>query len=261
MGMAYKGLLGKAGADDEIFADRSKADGTSKKSLLVIDLERIIPDPDNPRRNVDPQAVAEMATSMRELGQQQPIKVRWTGSKWMIILGHTRYQAAKAAGMTSLEAVVCEQPISDSEKLSMQLIENCSRRDMNPIDQARSFRELMDRDGLTGKQLAARLGISESKVSRELALLKLPEAEQQKMASGQTGRAAARAAVVKRPKARKGRRRKPLTVKLVQGGVTVEITWRKQSDETSAVQALMRMHDVAAEWDEAQQGQASREAA
>lgn len=247
MSSMYKSMLGRSGNADQDLATPDRMQGTHSKSMLVIDLDRLHVG-DNVRRDIDPEAVRQIAESLRLMGQKQPISVRWDGSRWEIVAGQTRYLAAKSIGMASLQCVVDDQPMDESTRAAVQLVENTARRDMSDLDTARAIRGLMDHRQCTAAEAASICGRSESWVSRKLALLKLPEAEQAKLATGKMAKLEARAAVVKTPK-RKGKRRQPLRVKLTQGSITVEITWRKQADQTTAAAALLQLAAVAEQWD------------
>lgn len=148
------------------------------KDVWMIDVDRIAPDPDQPRKEVDPDALARLAESLRTRGQFQPIQVRWdeAAERHVIIMGERRWRAATLAGLPKLACVVRTGEMSDDERLSIQLVENCLREDLAPVDQARAFRRLMDSRGLTREQVAAELSINKETVGRVLSLLTLPEA-------------------------------------------------------------------------------------
>ncbi|WP_337177702.1 ParB/RepB/Spo0J family partition protein [Paludisphaera sp.] len=156
------------------------------KNVWSIDVDRIVPDPDQPRKDFDPDALSRLAESLREKGQLQPIQVRWdaTAEKFVVLMGERRWRAAREAGMKSLACVVRDAPLSDAEKLSLQLVENCLREDLAPVEQARAFRSLMDCEGLSADQLAGKLSISKASVIKALSLLSLPESVQGRVDSG-----------------------------------------------------------------------------
>jgi ParB family chromosome partitioning protein len=249
MSSKYKDLIGGL-RDTDNLSTRGREEGTARSSLLVIDIDRIEPDPNNPRSDVDPQHVENLANSMRSVGQQTPIKVRWNGTRWTIIQGHTRWRAAQQIGLTSLRAEVEDRLLTETDRLTLQVIENCCRQDMCPLDEARSFKQLMDAEGLNGKQLAERIGVSESKVCRQLKLLKLPAAQQEKIKKGEARITEARAQVVRQSS---GRRRGPDPVRLRVGGLTVQIAWRRAADRTTVADALDQVRDLAEQLDREQQ--------
>lgn len=156
------------------------------KTSWEIEVDRIVPDPDQPRKEFDPDAIARLAESLRTRGQLQPIQVRWDASleRFVVLMGERRWRAAQVAGLKSLACVVRDGEIADGEKLSIQLVENCLREDLAPIEQARAFRTLMDLEGWATDRLAGQLAISKASVVKALSLLNLPESIQDKVDSG-----------------------------------------------------------------------------
>jgi ParB family chromosome partitioning protein len=168
-------------------ASNKKLDGrTRSRDAGEMLLENIIPDPTQPRKEFDADAIERLSKSLKEHGQLQAIRVRWSeeNGKWVILAGERRYRAAKAAGLKTVACIFVENELTEMEILEEQLIENCLREDLKPIEQAVSFKALMDRNGWTGKELAERLHLNPSGVTRALALLTLPEDIQEKVAEG-----------------------------------------------------------------------------
>jgi ParB family chromosome partitioning protein len=147
------------------------------KDALEIPVEKIDCDPDQPRDEFGEEALARLAESLKARGQLQPIRVRWDEGRgvYVILCGERRWRAARMAGLATLSCVVVEGPLSPSELLAIQLIENCLREDLRPIEQARAFQALMERNGWSARQVARELAIDHSGVARALALLTLPE--------------------------------------------------------------------------------------
>ena len=147
---------------------------------------QIVPDPDQPRIEFSQEALERLALSIREKGQLTPIRVRWSDTleKWIIICGERRWRATRQAGLTEIDCYFDEGELSYSEILEQQLIENCLREDLQPIEEAEAFASLMKLNGWTSKQVADTLRVNPARVSRALALLKLPEAIQEKVAAG-----------------------------------------------------------------------------
>ena len=145
------------------------------KEALTIEVAKLHPDPDQPRKEFDPEALADLAASLKARGQLQPVRVRWddAGSRWVIVAGERRYRAAMMAGLATLTCIEAKGTATADDLLEDQLVENCVREDLRPIEQARAFRALMDRRGYSGRQLAESLSISHMAVSRALALLDL----------------------------------------------------------------------------------------
>ena len=158
-----------------------------------VQLEQVIVDPGQPRVEFNDDEIERLAHSIREKGQLQPIRVRWDASheKWVIIAGERRFRATRVAGLSSIQCYFHEGEISESEILEQQLIENLLRADLKPIEEARAYAALMDLNDWNGKQVAAALRLSPSRVSRGLALLDLPAAMQRQVEAGQLGKTAA----------------------------------------------------------------------
>jgi ParB family chromosome partitioning protein len=163
------------------------------KNAAEIAIDRIIPDPDQPRKEFEVGALDRLADSLRTQGQLQPCMVRWDEGQGMYVLicGERRWQAAKRAGFTSLACIIRDKPSTPDELLTLQLIENVVRDDLKPIEQARAYRALIEQ-GWSQNRLAKELGIAQSSVSDALALLDLPELVQQLVESGQVPPSTAR---------------------------------------------------------------------
>lgn len=151
-----------------------------------IDIERVVPDPEQPRTEFSEEGIRRLATSMRAKGQLLPVHVRWSEKtgKWVIVSGERRWRAASAAGLSTIDCYFGEDEMLPSERLEHQLVENLLREDLRPIEEARAFQSLMTLNGWTGNQTAEALNVPASKVSRALALLDLPEDVQQQVESG-----------------------------------------------------------------------------
>lgn len=141
------------------------------------------PDPEQPRRTFDQAAIEQLAASLKRSGQIAPIVARWCEQRgtWLIVAGERRWRAAQLAGLEEVTCRFLYSVSSNAETLELQLVENLLREDLRPIEEARGLRQLMDRYGYSGKQVAEALALPESKVSRSLALLKLPEDIQQEV--------------------------------------------------------------------------------
>jgi ParB family chromosome partitioning protein len=151
-----------------------------------VDIHQVIPDPDQPRVEFSEEAIERLAHSIREKGQLSPIRVRWSDelAKWVIIAGERRWRATKAAGLPTIDCYFHEGDLSRSEVLEQQLIENLLREDLRPVEEARAFTTLMELNGWNGKQVAEALRLPASRVSRALALLKLPDDIQEQVDAG-----------------------------------------------------------------------------
>lgn len=157
------------------------------RNVSRIDINQVIPDPKQPRTQFDEDSLQRLATSIRDKGQLSPIRVRWADdiSKWVIISGERRWRACQLAGRATVDCCIHEGELGTSHVLEEQLIENLLREDLNPIEEALAFKTLIELNGWTGKQLATALAIPASKVTRTMALLKLPAEVQSQVASGE----------------------------------------------------------------------------
>jgi ParB family chromosome partitioning protein len=156
------------------------------KDAFAIELDRLAPDPNQPRKEFDAEELGRLAESLRTHGQLQPIRVRYEESagRWTIISGERRYRAAALAGLSTLVCIEARGLPTPEEILEDQLVENCVRADLKPIEQARAFQALLERRGCSYRQLADSLAISHQAVVRALALLALPEEIRAKVDSG-----------------------------------------------------------------------------
>jgi ParB family chromosome partitioning protein len=160
---------------------------TRSKAALEIPVSRIVPDPDQPREEFDPEALGRLAESLKVRGVLQPIRVRWDEGKgsYVIIAGERRWRAAGIAGLAALPCVVDDRPATQVELLAIQIVENCLREDLKPIEQARAYRAMMELNGWSGNQLAKELGVAQSGVVQALALLELPATVRAAVDSGE----------------------------------------------------------------------------
>jgi ParB family chromosome partitioning protein len=150
-------------------------------------IEDIIPNAKQPRTNFDPDDFAELVGSIREFGVLQPISVRSLGKqngidKYELIMGERRLRASKEAGLSQIPAVIRET--SDNEMLRDALLENLHRSDLNAIEEANAYQQLLEEYGCTQDQLAEKLSRSRPQITNTLRLLKLPVIIQTKVAAG-----------------------------------------------------------------------------
>ena len=181
LGRGLGALLGEnAGVSDfrkpvgyinkEIVSDTVRQDTSD---VLRIPVERIEPNPFQPRMSFDQEALAELAASIRTLGLIQPITVRRKADgKYQIISGERRYRACRMAGMDMIPAYI--RDANDQGMLEMAIVENIQREDLDPIEEAMSYRRLVEECDLTQEQLADRVGKKRASVANALRLLKLP---------------------------------------------------------------------------------------
>ena len=160
-------------SDTEEAYENAQTEG-ERRPAAEIALEDIYPNPDQPRKAFDENAMNDLANSIREHGVISPIVVnREAGGKYMIIAGERRYRAAKMAGLTSVPAIVKEY--SEKEIQEISLIENLQREDLNPIEAAYGMKKLMEEYKLTQEVLAERLGKSRPAIANTLRLLTLAD--------------------------------------------------------------------------------------
>lgn len=169
---------------DESF-DPTAGDDNKVSDLRTIKLDLITPDPDQPRRHFDESGLAELTASIQAHGVLQPIVVvSQKDGQYQIVAGERRYRASKAAGMTTIPALV--RTLSAQHKLELSLIENIQRRDLNPLETATAYAKLRDQFNLTLEEIGARVGgKSVSAVSNTLRLLRLPQEVKELVAKGE----------------------------------------------------------------------------
>ncbi len=153
----------------------------------TISVDQIQPDPSQPRTEFEEESINELAASLKNKGQLQPIRVRWSeeANAWMIVAGERRWRAAQVAELEKVQCYFHEGELSESEIIQEQVIENIQRRSLLPMEEARSFEKLIKLNNWKGKDVASSLGIHPTKVSRSLALLRLPMDLQSQVASGE----------------------------------------------------------------------------
>jgi ParB family chromosome partitioning protein len=148
--------------------------------LLEIPVGAVEPNPRQPRTRFEDEALESLARSIQEVGVLQPIVVRKVGERFELIAGERRLRAARLAGLATVPAVIRES--DDTESLREALIENIHREDLNPVELAEAYRELLEELGLKQETLAERLGISRSNIANTIRLLQLPPEVQQLLA-------------------------------------------------------------------------------
>ena len=167
---------------DESF-DPTAVQDEQISDLRQVKIDQIMPDPEQPRRRFDQDALEQLSASISEHGVLQPIVIIPRSGKYMIVAGERRWRAAKLAGLKKIPALV--RTLSDQHKLELALIENLQRSDLSPIETATAYLKLRDQFNLSLDAIAKRMGAqSVSAVSNKMRLLKLPKAVQVKVADG-----------------------------------------------------------------------------
>ncbi|MBS1302453.1 ParB/RepB/Spo0J family partition protein [Loktanella sp. SALINAS62] len=154
---------------------QTDTDEVPPRADLYVPIERVHPNPDQPRRTFDDDALAELAESIREKGVIQPLIVRLqpgATDEYQIVAGERRWRASQMANRHDIPVLI--RDFNDTEVLEIAIIENIQRADLNPVDEAAGYRQLMDRFGHTQEQLATALGKSRSHIANQMRLLSLP---------------------------------------------------------------------------------------
>jgi len=169
LGRGLEALISSATATEAAEGRPAMPDG----GVAELRIERISPNPFQPRTRFDDDALKELADSIRSTGVIQPIIVRASGpSEYQLVAGERRLRAAQLAGLDRIPAIVRKH--TDEELMELALIENIQREDLNPIDEAKAFHALIERIGLTHEQVSERVGKQRSSISNSLRLLVLP---------------------------------------------------------------------------------------
>jgi len=185
------------GLSDLLGGPDSAGAGAARPGLAEIPVDAIRPNPDQPRRSVDPAGLQALADSIRTSGLVQPVVVRpLAGSpgRYELIAGERRWRAAQIAGLASLPALV--RDAGEAERLELGLVENLVREDLNPIEVATACATLVEDFGLTQAALAERLGRSRPAVANLIRLLELPEDVQALVREGRLSEGHARAVLM-----------------------------------------------------------------
>lgn len=170
LGRGLSALLGE---------ETTRLDG---EEFLEVDIEMIEPNPNQPRTRFTEEKLEELTQSVRANGIVQPIVIRRHGTKFQIVAGERRWRAAQRAGLQKIPAVV--RNIVDEKLLELALIENIQRQELNPIEEAKAYKNLVDTIGLTQEMIAERVGKNRTVITTHLRLLKLPSDIQKMVEEG-----------------------------------------------------------------------------
>jgi len=154
-----------------------------ENKIMEVDVEKIIPNSQQPRKNFEPEALKDLAKSIKEHGILQPlilVKTNTGDDKYQVLAGERRLKASKLAGLEKVPAII--RTATEQQKLELALVENVQRKDLNPIEEAFSFQKLITEFNLTQDRVADRIGKDRSWVSNHLRLFKLPKEIQDALA-------------------------------------------------------------------------------
>ncbi|NKW91456.1 ParB/RepB/Spo0J family partition protein [Rhodobacteraceae bacterium R_SAG9] len=173
---------------------RLDADAAPRRADLVVPIERIEPNPDQPRRDFTPEQLEDLSNSIREKGVIQPLIVRKkSGDRYEIVAGERRWRASQMAQLHELPIIV--RDYDDTEVLEIAIIENIQRADLNPVEEAMGYRQLMQKFGHTQEKVSEALGKSRSHIANLMRLLNLPDDVQVMLREGLLSAGHARALV------------------------------------------------------------------
>lgn len=165
-----------------------------EQNILQIPIDEIIPNRFQPRLNFDDRGLEELASSIKQHGIIQPLVLRRMEDKYEIIAGERRYKAATLAGLKTVPAVIAD--IDDNKSAEVAIVENVQRRDLSAIEEARSYKNLLDKGYLTQTELAKKMGLSQSAIANKLRLLNLDEEVQKALMNNQISERHARSLLV-----------------------------------------------------------------
>jgi ParB-like partition proteins len=175
------GLEAIFGEDLTNAIDAIQADADGHGGAHEIEVNKILPNPYQPRKEFDEVSLRELATSIAEHGVFTPILVKPMDSNYVLIAGERRLRAAKMAGLETIPSII--QDFTDEQMMEISLLENIQREDLTAIEEATSYEQLIQKLGYTQEQLGHRIGKSREHVTNILRLLKLPKEVQQKVAN------------------------------------------------------------------------------
>ena len=196
----------------------STTEQTKPSQHAEIELDRLKPNPWQPRSNFDSAALASLAESIRQHGVIQPVSVRKRGDSFELIAGERRMLAARQAGLKSIPATVHE--LDDGQMLMVALVENLQRADLNPVERARALKRLIDEHGKSHEQVAELAGLARSTVTNSIRLLELDPASLSAVQRGSISEGHARALLAEADL----KRRTELLQSIIDGQLNVRTT-------------------------------------
>ena len=189
MGASASGV-GSSGGQ---FTIPSQSGTTEQGEIRMLRLSQVDPNRSQPRQKFEEEALEELADSIRQFGVLQPILVKKNGSRYEIIAGERRWRASRKAGLREIPAII--RDYSNQETVELSLIENIQRENLNPIEEAKAFKRLLDEFGLRQEDLAARVSKSRTAITNAVRLLKLDERVQEMVVDNRISMGHARALI------------------------------------------------------------------
>ena len=194
----------------------ASANASANAGVAQLSVDKLVPNPGQPRKNFDETELQELADSIKTYGIIQPVIAANAGDgTYYIIAGERRTRAARLAGLSEVPAII--RDYTDQKRLEISLIENIQRKDLNPIEKAAAFKNLMDFSGLSQDDLAARVGKDRSTVANALRLLRLPVEIQKSIEEGKVSSGHARALL----SVTDGKAREKLYREILKGNISV----------------------------------------
>lgn len=199
---------------------------TPRQPDLMVPIEQVAANPDQPRRRFDAELLNDLAASIKEKGVIQPLIVRRKGSGYEIVAGERRWRASQKAGLHQIPVIV--RDLDDTEVLEVAIIENIQRADLNPVEEAAGYVQLMHKFGHTQERLAEALGKSRSHIANTMRLMQLPEIVQNFVSEGKISAGHARSLITAKDPV-------SLAKKVISGDLSVRDTEKlvRKSSETA----------------------------
>jgi len=177
LGKGLEQLFNNENFDMDTF-EKEVYESTPKDEIIEVSLDELRPNPYQPRKVFDQEALEELSSSIREHGVFQPIIIKKSIKGYEIIAGERRVRASKLAGKETIPAII--RDFTDEEMMEISLLENLQRENLNPIEEAQAYRSMLDKLGITQEELSTKVGKSRSHITNIVGILRLPE-EVQKM--------------------------------------------------------------------------------
>lgn len=177
LGKGLEQLFNNENFDMDTF-EKEVYESTPKDEIIEVSLDELRPNPYQPRKVFDQEALEELSSSIREHGVFQPIIIKKSIKGYEIIAGERRVRASKLAGKETIPAII--RDFTDEQMMEISLLENLQRENLNPIEEAQAYRSMLDKLGITQEELSNKVGKSRSHITNIIGILRLPE-EVQKM--------------------------------------------------------------------------------